>query len=431
MDNDLSLLPASALAYTPPHKLEEKTIENAKRIGYLEQLVRAEKFELDRLLANQSTHNKRPRSTHTPISLPDSSALRIVTSHRNNHTTSSTAPFLIAIDHPKQPNPERSSPRGIMDSFCCPGTSSDSSGDRPTRLSAQAEDVDESNQDTAPQRPEMAARGSHWSFIEKARFEAAALKYGPFAWDDIIKAVGTRTEKQVKAYAARYRRRKKLAARMQALPIMTYPEMAKHSNNSFKPPTVPSPEHAVLLAAGVRRQSAVTGPSVPHHYRPVQSAGRQGRSNAAGPVVGAQATRTSQLSDACTESPSRGHGQCPSSLPISVTFHDSAPALSTLEDKGVRENLLMVESALKSENLVTTEPSAKVLKPELICDVLLEAPSEQTSQFYGVPSEVDLLVDQAIGGSEIAGGNAEKPLVMQLDEDAYAQGFADGWLDNY
>lgn len=64
--------------------------------------------------------------------------------------------------------------------------------------------------------PRMAARGSHWSFLEKARFEAALHRHGPFAWDRIIDAVGTRTEKQVKAYAARYRRRKRLAARIDA-----------------------------------------------------------------------------------------------------------------------------------------------------------------------------------------------------------------------
>lgn len=59
----------------------------------------------------------------------------------------------------------------------------------------------------------MAARGSHWSFGEKARFETALLQHGPFAWRAIIRAVATRSEKQVKAYAARYRRRKKLAAK--------------------------------------------------------------------------------------------------------------------------------------------------------------------------------------------------------------------------
>lgn len=73
---------------------------------------------------------------------------------------------------------------------------------------------------SAPQPPvtptsdhRMAARGSHWSFLEKARFEAALHKFGPFAWRAIIRAVGTRSEKQVKAYAARYRRRKKLATK--------------------------------------------------------------------------------------------------------------------------------------------------------------------------------------------------------------------------
>lgn len=65
----------------------------------------------------------------------------------------------------------------------------------------------------------MAARGSHWSFAEKARFEAALRRHGPFAWDDIILAVASRTEKQVKAYAARYRRRRKVAAKIRALPM--------------------------------------------------------------------------------------------------------------------------------------------------------------------------------------------------------------------
>lgn len=71
----------------------------------------------------------------------------------------------------------------------------------------------ESPPESGSQDQRMAARGSHWSFLEKARFEAALHKYGPFAWRAIIRAVGTRSEKQVKAYAARYRRRKKLAAR--------------------------------------------------------------------------------------------------------------------------------------------------------------------------------------------------------------------------
>lgn len=66
--------------------------------------------------------------------------------------------------------------------------------------------------DWTPSNPPLAARGTHWSFLEKARFESALHRYGPFAWRSIIRAVGTRSEKQVKAYAARYRRRKKLAA---------------------------------------------------------------------------------------------------------------------------------------------------------------------------------------------------------------------------
>lgn len=431
MDNDLSLPPASALAHTPPHKLQAKTVENAKRIGYLKQLIRAEKSERDRLLANQSAHNKRPRSTNTSLSLPNSTASRPIAPRSNRPTASSTATFLDPTGSSKHPDPQHFSPRGIMDSFSGPVTSSDSSADRPSSLSPQAEGVKQNNQDTTPQRPEMAARGSHWSFIEKARFEAAALKYGPFAWDDIIRAVGTRTEKQVKAYAARYRRRKKLAARMQALPVMTYPELTKQPNSSLKPPTLPSFEHAVLSAARVRRQSAVATPSAPHQYRPAHFAGQWGRSSTAGPVVDAQVRRTSKPSEVWTEPFSSGRGQSQSSLPTSVASHEFAPTLFVQEDGSVRGDLLRSEFSGKCESLVTTESSANIPKQEIICDVLLEAANERNPQLYGMPSDIDLLVDQAIGGSEVTKGNVEKPLVTQLDEDAYAQGFTDSWLDNY
>lgn len=70
------------------------------------------------------------------------------------------------------------------------------------------------NSGQLPTRPtvldDMAAQGSHWSFEEKRRFEVALSMYGPFEWDAIIAYVRTRTEKQVKAYSARYRRRQKL-----------------------------------------------------------------------------------------------------------------------------------------------------------------------------------------------------------------------------
>lgn len=59
----------------------------------------------------------------------------------------------------------------------------------------------------------MAARGSHWSFLEKARFEQALQKHGLFARRIIIDTVAAGTEKQVNAYAERYRRRKKLGAK--------------------------------------------------------------------------------------------------------------------------------------------------------------------------------------------------------------------------
>eukprot|EP00178_Gracilaria_changii_P021086 TRINITY_DN6263_c0_g1_i1.p1 TRINITY_DN6263_c0_g1~~TRINITY_DN6263_c0_g1_i1.p1 ORF type:complete len:367 (-),score=88.09 TRINITY_DN6263_c0_g1_i1:1155-2147(-) len=96
---------------------------------------------------------------------------------------------------------------------------------------------------------EMAARGSHWSFAEKARFEAALHRYGPFAWDHIIRAVGTRSEKQVKAYAARYRRRKKLAAKAQQEAVRAFATAQLNA-------AAAAANHSLGVATGARARDA-------------------------------------------------------------------------------------------------------------------------------------------------------------------------------
>lgn len=96
--------------------------------------------------------------------------------------------------------------------------------------------------------PRMAARGSHWSFLEKARFEAALHRHGPFAWDRIIAAVGTRTEKQVKAYAARYRRRRRLAAAAVAPPAPAAGHPLPHHH--YLPAPAAAQTAATATAAG-------------------------------------------------------------------------------------------------------------------------------------------------------------------------------------
>lgn len=419
MDNDLSLLPASALARTPPHKLQEKTLENAKLINRLEQLIQAERFELGRLLADQTVLNKRPRLNSTPISKPyraSTASPRPVASHPPNPTALSTlSPY--PAEQLKHSDLESSSPRGIMYSFSGSISPSNSSCDRPASSSAQADD---DNQDNTSQRPEMAARGSHWSFIEKARFEAAVLKYGSFAWDDIIKAVGTRTEKQVKAYAARYRRRKKLAARMQALPIMTYPEYAAHSGRSFKPSTNPPLSHKALLAACARHQTTMAEPSVSHYYPVHVHLGEQREKTAtAEPAISTEAMPSVRSNGTWEEAPSLGLNQSQPSVSATVLPQGSGVEFTFAQ-----------ESKNINLRVPTSESPAKTLKQDLVCDVLLEVPEGQNNEILGMPSEVDLLVDQAIGGTELNQSNAEKPLVMQLDEDAYAQELADGWFDN-
>lgn len=208
---------AAALVFTPPADLNKRATENEQRIGVLEELIRAKKLELTRLRAHsealfdnfQGSPHLVPPSPQP--SLPIAAESSKTMHHHQNRKFPHTPEF--ALQHISAQLD--SSPRGIMHSFDCPTAASNLSSPPepsqiPDALGRQPTPIEE-------ERLQMAARGSHWSFAEKERFEAALLRYGPFAWEEIIRAVATRTEKQVKAYAARYRRRKKLASHMQAL----------------------------------------------------------------------------------------------------------------------------------------------------------------------------------------------------------------------
>lgn len=366
MNNDPSLLPASALAYTPREVLTKKTVENAAVIGHLEALLRAEKCELVRLLAQQSTF-KRSRPTPSTPKYPT-----IVSSTYPDCSTGSSS---LTAGHisPQitKPSFQGLSPRGVMHSFSDPNTpSTTSSGATSTGTSS-----DTNNRGQA--RREMAARGSHWSFIEKARFEAALLKYGPFAWDEIIKAVGTRTEKQVKAYAARYRRRKKLAARMQALPIMTYPyPMGQQSS-------VPGMAHYPAM------DQKVPGPTMfPTHFE-----GRITKRQKIAPTIS-----QAKLAPAAKSSTVRGS-----------QFPNTAVPKST-------EQSVKCGKDSTNANLLSDLPPSLDILGQLSPEAALE-----------VPNDMEMLVDEVIG--EMDCKQDEEPLVVQHDDDSSAQDLINSWLN--
>ncbi|CDF34560.1 unnamed protein product [Chondrus crispus] len=227
-DIHASAATAAALAFTPPADLSKRATENQQRIGLLEELIRAEKLELSRLRAHNDSlqlplplplplHENYQRGPN-PVPPSPQPSLNLATEsfkapHHQNRKFPTTPELTLrqiscALD---------SSPRGVMmQSFETPSHSPNINNMSDPNLASDT-GMNRTLSCAEEESPQMAARGSHWSFAEKARFEAALQKYGPFVWDDIIFAVGTRTEKQVKAYAARYRRRKKLASRMEAL----------------------------------------------------------------------------------------------------------------------------------------------------------------------------------------------------------------------
>eukprot|EP00177_Eucheuma_denticulatum_P008648 GFKZ01015737.1.p1 GENE.GFKZ01015737.1~~GFKZ01015737.1.p1 ORF type:complete len:285 (+),score=46.30 GFKZ01015737.1:77-856(+) len=259
----------------------------------------------------------------------------------------------------------------------------------------------------------MAARGSHWSFIEKARFEAAMLKYGPFAWDDIIKAVGSRTEKQVKAYAARYRRRKKLAARMQALPIISYPDVTMQMPITHDHPTMtPTSYHQDR----VKSMFPQPPPPEPSSYQ--DCVGVYGTSRVGGMTDIQTATGLAvgvPTSDDVTEPSTQAHSECHSSAPVSVSAGEPimdmfSQQMGEIEDSGMAK--------VETTGLGVGDGG------------VLDAVQENGAEVSELASEVELLVDEAIGGSEdILGGGDDKPLV-QFNEDPYPQDFINNWFNN-
>lgn len=224
---------------------------------------------------------------------------------------------------------------------------------------------------------EMAARGSHWSFAEKARFEAALLKYGPFAWEEIIRHVASRTDKQVKAYAARYRRRKKFAARMQALP------MQRPSASTPMASEHPSELSTSLLAD----PNAWKGPP-PVSDVPTEETSLQSNSDGmSGAALSASAKKK----------------------PVVDIFGQE---LSSSFASGI---------GMDQKAFVDT---SKLLSGDLLDDAILGPTDEETVSLSEGPSDVDLLVDRAIDGQVVIEADQGKPLLVQLSEDPYPSDFS-------
>lgn len=369
----------SQLAFTPAALLKKKTTENAKLIHHLEALIRAEKIELSRLLASDnSILVKRARSTRAPSD---------PTSRTAPHTPVLSSPF--SAEHPATPEvvtnlsnkTHDTSPRAIMHSFDSPSpTPSPSPSPSYSHLSrSRRQQPPMDNHHTPnPEHQEMAARGSHWSFVEKARFEAALHKYGPFAWDDIIKAVATRTDKQVKAYAARYRRRKKFAARMQALPMQlpsaSTPMPVEHH---------PSALSGSLLAAS-NAWDALPGSDV--HTEPSLQSNSDGMSSA--PSASAQRE------------------------PVVDIFGQELSS-SFASDMGMDQK--------------ASVDTSKLLDGDLLDDAILGSTGDDPVPLSEGPSEVDLLVDRAINGQVVIEGDQD---IVQLSEDPYPTDFLGSLFDS-
>lgn len=103
--------------------------------------------------------------------------------------------------------------------------------------------------------PTVLARG-HWSPDEEKRFSNAVQLYGPTSYSDITKAVGSRTEKQVRDHAWRVRQKKGKAAQFAALAIPPFmlektmvPKLQKKPEepDKEKPPSVIIEKPAMVL----------------------------------------------------------------------------------------------------------------------------------------------------------------------------------------
>lgn len=250
----------------PPQDPQLPSMET-ESVSHLDPLTNSD-YNIESFLNFPSSSNKRLRS-----SLSDSPTISNISHTSLSATTSLTNSTPSSSSNIKS-NSLMFSASQLPSSSNNPTT--------PTNTTTENENKPQSSiqSPTTPQRrqPTMAARGSHWSFIEKARFEAALQKYGPFEWDKIIRAVGTRSEKQVKAYAARYRRRKKLAAQAQ---LEATNRQVSAAANIIHPMPLGLPRVSLPFDYSIPTYSDVTVPStasphignVPPHLVPIMPPG--------------------------------------------------------------------------------------------------------------------------------------------------------------
>lgn len=339
-----------SLSASPPGN---KPVDNTLLVNRLAQLIRTEKLDLSALLANRRPIQRLAphRVATAPVTPVPSPELKdpAVLLPANRCSTAQASGFQASphIDTPVKPVPS-SSPASVVQ----------------TAVPAQ---------EPVPIAPpicrRMAARGSHWSFLEKARFEAALHRYGPFAWDRIIEAVGTRTDKQVKAYAARYRRRKRMAARMHALAIQ--PQLQQPS---VVHRMVPEPRQPI---------------SKQDHAPPLLQ-------NNGGSVAAPESKELKLESNELKLGPS--------------TNWFEPDVCGTFTDKD------------------SPEDDGSLFSGSLFSNAILGSTGDETDPLSDVPSELDLLVDRAIEGQVVEHDEA-KDVVRGVEQGPeYSSDFLNTWF---
>lgn len=229
---------------TPRDELDRMARENAARILALEHALQAEETQLASL---QTSPRTKKDARLVAIRAAAAAASAAYESHRAVKVQKPASPksparkcaakATNAQKHRPQP-----SPNGLIFDFDR-GTAVPSSSLRPRR--------------------EMASHGSHWTQAERDRFDAAVLMHGPRDWPQIIAAVGTRTEKQVRAYALRLRRRNSQSSAASAFHALSVPTLLTGDTRvATSAPNAPHSgldEHERLLSG--QQPSAASGSS--------------------------------------------------------------------------------------------------------------------------------------------------------------------------
>lgn len=221
-----------SLHASPPPS--NKPVDKALLVGCLGEPMLSANIDLSVLLYNRPPIHRPAHLRRTPVPIAPAPTLIKHPANRCNTVRPSCSPAFPPITTDPKPVPI-SSPASVVKS---PSLA-------PVLLPIAR---------PVPRR--MATPRSHWSFSEKARFDAALKTYGGSDFVHIAKAVGTRTQKQVKGYAARDRIRKTRAAKMDALAIqqqqqqpvvqaITPEQRQAHSKHCPAPPLRPKNEGAV------------------------------------------------------------------------------------------------------------------------------------------------------------------------------------------